>query len=337
MGGPSDDLPPPSYSEATTSTSTSTASPSRPFATSPLSPSTTTTTTLTPQQTGLPLPSPLTNHLRTLPSRLRATQLAQRTAQAADEFELTSRVVPLVEAFLADLTARARVPPLAELTLVPGPAVPPQASMSGAAERGREGEVVKVGRVDVGGLGGLGGVGDGKGDEKGGGKGDGRGVIGGGDSKGGRAEGSSLREVIDTTFGEWGRFDTFDDTEKENQWWFTDEEMARRLATYLRPEPNLQRRHVQATVVERKVVEKEKSGWGRFGLGGGRKKAVEQTSPALPSPASPALSSPGLADDDDDVKMAVRAEEVTFRWENALGVWESMTGWGVVVTVRVKP
>ncbi|KAH6845687.1 hypothetical protein B0I37DRAFT_417205 [Chaetomium sp. MPI-CAGE-AT-0009] len=259
-----------------------------------------------PQQTGLPLPSPLTNHLRTLPSRLRATQLAQRTAQAADEFELTARVVPLVEAFLADLTALPRVPPLAELTLVPAPAVPAAASMSGAVERGREGEVVRVGRVDV----------------------------------GGRGEGSSLREVIDTSFGEWGRFDTFDDTRaagRENGWWFTNEEMARRLATYLRPEPNLQRRHVQATVVERKVVEKEKAGWGRFGFGGSKKKAVDQTSPALPSPASPALSSPGLPDEDDEVKMTVRAEEVTFRWENDFGVWESMTGWGIVVTVKVKP
>jgi hypothetical protein len=149
-----------------------------------------------------------------------------------------------------------------------------------------------------------------------------------------------LREQVDTGFGEWGRFDSFENPKgagKESEWWFTDEEMAHRLATYLRPEPNLQRRHVQASVVERKVVEKEKTGWGRFGLGGGRKKAAEQSSPVLSPPMSPALSSPGSVDDDDQAKMTVRAEEVTFRWENDFGVWESLTGWGIVVTVRVKP
>jgi hypothetical protein len=113
--------------------------------------------------------------------------------------------------------------------------------------------------------------------------------------------------------------------------------MAKRLAAYLRPEPNLERKHVQAVVVEKKVSEKEKSGWGRWGLGGGKKKAAEQTSPVLSSPVSPALSSPTSGGENDAVKMTVRAEEVTFRKENEFGLWESRTGWGIVVTVRVKP
>ncbi|KAK4150508.1 hypothetical protein C8A00DRAFT_17992 [Chaetomidium leptoderma] len=114
--------------------------------------------------------------------------------------------------------------------------------------------------------------------------------------------------------------------------------MARRLATYLRPEANLERKHVQAAVVENKVVEKEKSGWGRWGLGGGsRKKGLQLTPPVAASPVSPALSSPGSGGEDDSVKMTVRSEEVTFRKENEFGVWEGRSGWGIVVTVRVKP
>jgi hypothetical protein len=105
----------------------------------------------------------------------------------------------------------------------------------------------------------------------------------------------------------------------------------------LRPEPNLERKHVQAVVVEKKGVEKEKSGWGRWGLGGGKRKAAEQTSPVPASPVSPALSSPTSGGEDDAVKMTVRAEEVTFRKENEFGLWESKTGWGIVVTVRMKP
>jgi hypothetical protein len=152
-----------------------------------------------------------------------------------------------------------------------------------------------------------------------------------------------LRGTVNTEFGEWGRFDSYEGSSdgtgkgRGSEWWFRDEDMARRLAAYLRPEPNLERKRVQATVVERKVVEKEKSGWGRWGLGGSRKKAAEQSSPGLPSPVSPGLPSPASPGEDDAVKMTVRAEEVTFRRENDFGVWESMSGWGIVVTVRVRP
>jgi hypothetical protein len=34
--------------------------------------------------------------------------------------------------------------------------------------------------------------------------------------------------------------------------------------------------------------------------------------------------------------MVVRADEVTFRKENDFGVWESRTGYGIVVRIRVK-
>jgi hypothetical protein len=149
-------------------------------------------------------------------------------------------------------------------------------------------------------------------------------------------------------FDEWGRFETDPSSTAgggksgkgggETGWWFTDEDMVRRLAVYLRPEPNLQRKRVQAAVVEqKKVVKEEKSVWGKLGLGGGKgKKAAEPKSPLVPPPPPPGPASPGSASEDDSVMMTVRAGEVTFRWENDFGLWESQTGWGIVVTVRVK-
>ncbi|KAK4101251.1 hypothetical protein N658DRAFT_496547 [Parathielavia hyrcaniae] len=112
--------------------------------------------------------------------------------------------------------------------------------------------------------------------------------------------------------------------------------MAMRLAAYLRPEPSLERKQVRAVVEERKAVEKEKSGWGRWGLGGGKKKVAEPSLSVTAPAVSPGLSSPGSGAEDDSVKMTVRAEEVTFRKENEFGLWESRTGWGIVVTIKVK-
>ncbi|KAK4233185.1 hypothetical protein C8A03DRAFT_39127 [Achaetomium macrosporum] len=306
MGLPSNEDLPPSYTEATTVATTST---------SPATP------------TGLPLPSPLTTHLRTLPARLRATQLALRTAQTSHDLDLTTLLIPHVESFLADLTSASRVPPVAELTLVPSTAAPKGWAMSGAVERRREGEMIRVRTVDVGK------VGDG---EK-----DGKPAAGGEEDDDDDHDHVSSRGKGEPGFDEWGRFDTSDtaaNSGRGNEWWFRDEDMARRLVAYLRPEANLERKHVQAVVVEKKAEEKGKTGLlGRWGLGGGRKKNVEQTlSPPAASPVSPALPNSRAADEDDSIKMTVRAEEVTFRKENEFGIWETRTGWGIVVTVKVK-
>jgi len=317
MGLPSQDLPP-TYTEATTITASSPPYPS-PSTTNP--------------STGLPFDSPLTTHLRTLPSRLRANQQAHKTLQAAHDSELTAQIIPHIEAFLADLTSLPRVPPVAELTLVPASAVPVGSALSGAAERRREGEVVRVARVDVEHV--VFDDGFSTREEKGK-----RGVVSDGGDADGDGDGRRVREV---GFDEWGRFDT-DGNDKsakgggEKGWWFTDEEMARRLAVYLRPEPDLGRKRVQAAVVEqKKVVKEEKSVWGKLGFGSGKgKKAAEQPSPLVPT-VSPGPASPRPAGEDDSVRMTVRAEEVTFRWENDFGVWEGKTGWGILVDVRVKP
>ncbi|AEO58511.1 hypothetical protein MYCTH_2305890 [Thermothelomyces thermophilus ATCC 42464] len=403
MGLPTEDLPPPTYTEATT-TSLSSSSPSlgRYYGTSsPLSPDATGTTaaatrTITTSGAGGRLvSSPLTHHLRTLPARLRASHLARQTARAALELDLAAVLAARVEGFLArdDVVLRLgssssfSSSSVAELTLVPASAVPRGAGLSGAVERRREGEIVRAARVDVvRRLRVLRGFADEKGgdddddddddedEDDDGGMLDGanrhrrrrrrrRRFSGapdpggnGGDKKGGGGGGGggSLRQEIVTEFGDWGRFDSSEGVEGGGgggeSWWFGDEDMARRLAAYLRPEPDLERKRVQASVAENRTAapskEEKPSGWARWGLGvgGGRKKAAERASSGpLPSPVSPVnpASGPGPAaaavGEDDAITMAVRAEEVTFRWENDFGLWESKTGWGIVVTLTMQP
>lgn len=251
------------------------------------------------------LTSPLQSHLTSLPSRLRASQHAATTARDTRDLHLVTLLVPHISAFLADLggvvhrkTGRSLT---AELDLVPACAVPASwAELSGAEERRQEGEVVRVVRLDEGG------------DEHGSGE------------KGGRGPGVSVS-------GDGG-----EDGSGSPGWWWQDEDRARRLAAYLQPrqEPMLARRHIQA-VVENK--DNQKKGWSW-----GRKKPAQQ--PPLPAQAGavPSTQASGSKESgagvvDDRVSMTVRAEEVTFRKENEMGLWESMSGWGIVITVRVKP
>ncbi|KAL2157308.1 hypothetical protein VTH06DRAFT_6246 [Thermothelomyces fergusii] len=273
----------------------------------PPSPSRLTTTTTT---------SPLTQHLRTLPARLHASRQARQTAQAAQELDLAGGVLaPHVEAFLGQLDGASSG--RAELTLVPASAVPRGAALSDADARRAHGDVVRAVRVDQ------------------------------------QQPGSVLREEIIAEFGDWGRFDSSEGDGGGGDgepWWFGDEAMARRLAAYLRPEPDLDRKRVQARVVENSssnkrisAASKEKpSGLARLGLGfggGGRKKAAERAPSGSPiDPAStPGQPPAAVVGGEDPITMTVRAEEVTFRWENDFGLWESRTGWGIVITLTMRP
>lgn len=127
----------------------------------------------------------------------------------------------------------------------------------------------------------------------------------------------------------WGEHVAGRDDEAELLWW-KDEDLAVRLAGYLQPAPRstpapaVDRRTVAAQVTEAK---KTRSRWNILGSRG--------TSSSTP-PIPPAASTPA-AEGDDDVSMLVTAEEVTFRRENEMGIWESSTGWGVVVRVSIRP
>ncbi|KAK0648628.1 hypothetical protein B0T16DRAFT_408531 [Cercophora newfieldiana] len=112
--------------------------------------------------------------------------------------------------------------------------------------------------------------------------------------------------------------------------------MARRLAGYLQPKAEVvtERKQIQQAVVDAK---KEK------GFRWGRKKSegASTPSPAIMVPVgsqkgSSYLEAAPIVQGDDRVNMTVQADEVTFRKENDFGVWESRSGFGIVVTIRVK-
>ncbi|KAL2125647.1 hypothetical protein VTJ04DRAFT_2012 [Mycothermus thermophilus] len=305
MGVVDPDLPP-SYTEATTSS----ASPAG------LDPA-----------TGLPPNSPLTLHLRSLPERLQAARRAKNTAASARAADLTTLCLPHIESFLADVISRAGEVSSAELTLVPAGVVPKGAEISDFKERVKAGELIRVVHIEP----------RREESEK------------GADKKKTEQPSTSQQgdedptfyKAVERGFDEWGWFDTDRRVEMgeepeapEKTLWFRDEDMANRIASYLRPEPNLKRKHVQAIVVERKQEEEEQKGGWKFALFGKGKKKKE------PLVAPPPVLPPGITqtstEEDDLVKMTVKAEEVTFRRENEFGIWETKTGWGVVVSVKVK-
>ncbi|KAK3689323.1 hypothetical protein B0T22DRAFT_169967 [Podospora appendiculata] len=312
------DLPPPSYLETISS----------PSSTTPNSiPGHLPTSLINPYTT------PLTTHLQTLPARMRAAQQARSTEQASRDLDQITQMIPHVEAFLSDLGSIPGAPPVAQLTLVPGSAVARGWVLSGAAERRREGEVVRVVRVG-GGKSASGNETVDFSDERKG-RAGGRGVVDeDDDDDDGYARAQSSSEA---GFDEWGRFDSSPSSSsaavgRSEACFFNDEQMARRLAGYLRPEPNLARQHVQAVVESKSSKKAASSGW-RWGRG-----SQKQTSSSpSPSPVSPSGSTFGSgAEMDERVSMIVRAEEVTFRKENEFGVWESLSGFGIVVTVKVR-
>ncbi|KAM6538235.1 hypothetical protein FALCPG4_000114 [Fusarium falciforme] len=121
-------------------------------------------------------------------------------------------------------------------------------------------------------------------------------------------------------FDEWGRWeDETEDTTPRNILWWDDRDMATRLAKYISPE-RVDRQVVKANVQQIKQ-DKKASRWGLF------KKA--EPSPPPPAPVRP-------VEDEDPVTMTVKAEEVTFRRENEMGIWEGKTGWGLVVRVKIR-
>ncbi|KAM0331029.1 hypothetical protein ACHAPQ_006246 [Fusarium lateritium] len=116
-------------------------------------------------------------------------------------------------------------------------------------------------------------------------------------------------------FDDWGRWkDETHSTTTDNALWWSDHDMAIRLAKYISPE-RVDRQVVKAHVEQAKKA----SRWSLF------KKAEPSTPPApIPQPQ------------DEPVTMTVKAEEVTFRRENEMGIWEGKTGWGLAVKVKLR-
>ena len=108
--------------------------------------------------------------------------------------------------------------------------------------------------------------------------------------------------------------------------WWHDEEMTQRLAKHLRPE------RPKVVAVDRRPSsdpagkKKDRSRWS-LGL---FSKDDARSSPVPMAPSGP------KEDTEEEVAMDVTADEVTFRRETRMGLWESKTGWGVVVSISLK-
>lgn len=237
-----------------------------------------------------------TSHLTELPSRITSVRAARDSAHEQRDSEILATMVPYIEDLLASITSMDPLPTLAELIMVPKSAVQNDWQFSDESTR-RDGEVTTIVRIE--------GSSKTKGDKK---------VLV-------QPETDSVQ--MDRGFKDWGRWEDGEISKisRDLDLWWSDEEMARRLAKYLQPAPRVDRRAVK-THVEQTKETKKTSLWGLF----------KKDEPA-PAPAPP-ITSNKL--EDEGATMTVKADEVTFRTENDLGIWESRTGWAVVVRVRVK-
>ncbi|RYP01253.1 hypothetical protein DL764_006256 [Monosporascus ibericus] len=250
------------------------------------------------------LTSHLQSHVASLPSRIRASQRAHTAQQGMDDTLLMDHIAPAIEEFLIDLGAQAPTPPLATLTIVPGGAVPETAVLSGLEETQKRGELARLFKVNL---------------EEG--------------TKGIQSPSYSAS------------------SQSANLLWWHDEAMARRLARSLQPkkmekkEPVARTSPVQVAVERELSARKKKGGWGwgrwRSRLGSGetceRGAIGDPSSRARASEASASLGTQGWVQEQDEVQMAVEAQEVAFRVENELGILESMRGWAIVVIVEIRP
>lgn len=246
----------------------------------------------------------LHEHLSSLPALIRSSQAAHVNNQQSADLNILSHLLPHINAFLAAIAASPTPPSLAELTLVPAAAVP-EAWQSSADKTRKEGELKRLVRVA-----------DPKQDQT--------------EKQGPAASASGisprLAERDERTFDEWGLWS--DDVRPRNtvpgEWWWRDEGLACRLAAHLQPktEPKVDRQTVHAVVQQNK--EERKKGWGFL-------RGSTQSPPAAPPPV-PARP----RTEEDRVVMTVKPEEVAFRKENEFGVWESMSGWGIAVCIKIR-
>lgn len=239
------------------------------------------------------------SHLSSLRSRIDTEQAARLSARDQRDSQTLALVVPHVEDLLSSIAAMHPPPRLVEASLVPNNAVDLGWLFTESDDK-RLDEVRTVVRVEM----------DNKmeGDRK------------------PSPEGNERPQSGRSPFDDWGRWEDEDSSlsSKSVLWWY-DEDMARRLARHLqpdRPTASVDRQTVSAHIA-RKNEDGKANRWSLF------KKAVP------PEPVAPPKAS-RVRDRADDVTMTVTAEEVTFRRENEIGIWESRTGWGLVVRVRIK-
>lgn len=259
--------------------------------------------------------------LASMRCQIRDQQATRASLQDQSDTRLLSLLIPHVEDMLASVAAMDPPPRLVQMTLVPDPAVA-RDWMPSETHRGRSGETHELLRVQT--------------------------------TLPAKMTGDRKQAPPPTTtttaaaaassgseFDGWGRWGDdarhggsqgdLSSSRSDKELWWSDEDMARRLARYLQPARKVvavDRQTVAAKVAEAK---KAKSRWSI--LGSSKNKSGSGSEVSTPTTPTPRLTSVRV---EEDVSMAVTAEEVTFRRENEMGIWESNTGWGVVVRVKIR-
>ncbi|KAI1811220.1 hypothetical protein GGS20DRAFT_124872 [Poronia punctata] len=285
----------------------------------------------------------LQRHLTSLPGRIRRACEARSMQQAIIDASLLEQLVPEISTFLSDVDSLVvNVLDTAYLYLVPASVIPPGAQLSHMDEMRQKKRFCRVVRVKTDTAESVESV-----REKG---------EWGRDSKSAstREQTSSDGQTwaIGQEFSDWGRFDDSSamTNDQERALWWADEDMARRLARCLQPDPSTEPPPALDTVVqtiaeERLPPQKEKKGWFRgFRAGGSSSsststyatKTVEKdVRVARPEAGSRGEGSKSRWHKAEDVQMLVTAEEVAFRTQNDFGILESKSGWALVVVLRV--
>ena len=125
-------------------------------------------------------------------------------------------------------------------------------------------------------------------------------------------------------------------------WFWRDEEMAERLAGYLKPEQDPRsaelpprKEEVRPKAVEQSEASNIRGFWGR------KKSSVKSVERPVIIEArrdekvESDVKGGGVVSTEDKVMMDVKAEEVVFRTENEFGIFGTERGWGVVLKLSV--
>lgn len=132
-------------------------------------------------------------------------------------------------------------------------------------------------------------------------------------------------------FDDWGRWDSDPETPPdtpEHLWW-SDEPLAKRLARLLQPAQRAQPRPAPPPQAPREPTRLSGSKWDFL-------KSPDPLEPKRPARGYGPSVGPGRGGGgvmNMGVGMSVKAEEVTFRRENEMGIWESRSGFALVVRV----
>jgi hypothetical protein len=242
--------------------------------------------------------------LYSLRSRIASQQASQASAREQRDNQVLAILVPHVESILSSIGALQPPPALAEAKLVPEEAITSEWQLSDDTERAA-GEIRRVVRVKA--ISKL----------------DGQATSS--SSKGGAPVPQQSND------DEWGWNGSAEQSTKPDPLlWWDDEGMAIRLARSLQPDrPAAPAASSSRTQQPAPAAQAKKSS--RWKLFNGSSIGKQSNEPALPSAPRPTWSSSNEL----EPQMTVKAESVTFRRENEFGIWESKSGWGIVIKVRI--